>query len=416
MTLPDLPINAGRIERDLMELARLTEPDRPYTRLAFSALDREARDVVAGWMREAGLDVSIDAAGNTIGRRNGRADGPVVAIGSHTDTVQAGGRFDGIAGVVAAVEVARALAETGVVTEHPLEVVNFNCEEPSVPGMTPVGSRAISGHLDLSKLHTARDPQGRTLAEAIDYLGGDHTRLADVIRSPGDVHGYLELHIEQGLALERAGRPVGIVTHIAGPARGAITAAGRADHAGATLMDERKDALCAAAEVILALERAAKDPSLRDAVATIGAAQIMPGMVNIIPGRVDLQVEVRSIRQEEKERVKDLLAAACEAIARERGIQIDAQWLVDELPVTVPDRMQALLREAAEELGVPELSLPSRAMHDASWMAMIAPVGMVFVPSKDGLSHTPDEWTDFADVATGASVLGRALLKLDAAQ
>lgn len=414
MTLPDLPIDVGRIERDLTELARLTEPDRPYTRQAFTRLDLEARELVAGWMREAGLDVHIDAAGNTIGRRSGRTEGPVVALGSHTDTVQAGGRFDGIAGVVAAVEVARALEQAGVVTEHPLEVINFNCEEPSVAGMTPVGSRAVSGHLDLSKLETSRDPEGRTLAEAIDFLGGDYTRLAVLIREPSDVHGYLELHIEQGLVLERAGRPVGVVTHIAGPIRGTITVTGRADHAGATLMNERQDALCGAAEVILALERTAKDPSLKAAVATIGTAHIAPGMVNIIPGRVDLQMEVRSIRQEEKERIRGLFGAACEAIARERDLRVDVQWLVDEPPVTVPEDMQALVREAAEELGIETVSLPSRAMHDASWMAMIAPIAMVFVPSKDGLSHTPDEWTDFADVAAGARVLGRALLKLDA--
>jgi len=312
------------------------------------------------------------------------------------------------------VEVARALEQAGVVTEHPLEIINFNCEEPSVTGMTPVGSRAMSGHLDLSKLETAHDPEGRTLAEAIDFLGGNHTRLTELIRKPGDVHGYLELHIEQGLVLERAGCPVGVVTHIAGPIRGTITVTGRADHAGATLMDERQDALCGAAEVILALERAAKDPSLKDTVATIGTAHISPGMVNIIPGRVDLQMEVRSIRQEEKERVRGLFEAACEAIARERGLRIDVQWLVDEPPVTVPQEMQALVQEAAKELGIQTVSLPSRAMHDASWMAMIAPVAMVFVPSKDGLSHTPDEWTDFADVAAGARVLGRALLKLDA--
>lgn len=397
-----------------MALAEYTSSEEPYTRQAFSDEDRAAREVLRVWMEEAGLEVRVDAAANMIGRRRGRhADAPALVLGSHIDTVQSGGRFDGMAGVAAALEVVRAMDRAGVSTERPVEVINFTCEEPTVVGMSPMGSRAMAGCLDLERLHTTQAPQGRTLAQAIDFLGGDSATLEGACRRPQEVAAYLELHIEQGSVLERRGYPVGVVTAIAAPARAEVAVIGRADHAGATMMEDRRDALCGAAELILALERAARDPSLKDAVATIGVIRVHPGMVNIIPGRVEFRAETRSVRQEEKERVKQALVAAAAQVAEQRGLTVNVDWVVDEPPVPVPPEMLQLVQAAAAELAIPTLALPSRAAHDANWMAEIAPMAMVFVPSRDGLSHCPEEWSDFKDIAAGARVLGRALLKLD---
>lgn len=410
-----LSIDPARIEQDIVELARYTNPDVPYTRLAFTDLDKQARQVVSGWMEALGLTLRTDAAGNMIGLRKGAESGaPALVIGSHVDTVYAGGRFDGIAGVVTALAIVRALNDAGITTRHPIEVINFTCEEPTVTGLTPFGSKAMAGVLDQRRILEAFGPEGRPLVEGINLLGGDGENIAKAKRDPAEIKAYLELHIEQGSVLEREGFRVGTVSAIATSARGRVIVEGRADHAGATMMDERQDALCAAAEIVLALEQAAKAPGLKDAVATVGILEVSPGFPNIIPGRVEMVVEARSVRQDEKEAVKATLMETIKNVQLQRGVKIEVVWNSDELPVTVPDEMQNLIVESSGDLGIPIRVLPSRAAHDANAMSLLTPIGMVFVPSLKGLSHCPDEWSSYEDVALGAEVLGAALLKLDA--
>ena len=411
---PSLHVRTERIQADLMEMARMTDPELPYTRTAFTAGDLEARRWLMGKMRDAGLDVRLDTVANIIGRREGnQSDLPVVMLGSHTDTVRAGGRFDGMVGVVGALEVVRCLNEAGWTTEHTLEIVSFTCEEPTVAGLSPFGSRAMAGGITAAQIDSALGPEGNSLAEAIAFLGGDAARLAEAYRKPGDIAGFLELHIEQGPVLEREGVPIGVVTAIAAPCRGRVTLVGSADHAGATLMHERYDALCGAAEVVLGVERICAAPDLVDTVGTVGFLAVSPNMVNVIPGRVDLQVEVRSTRQGFLDRVRDQVTRTVHGVAERRRLEVSMEWDTIEEPVPIPERMQRHIQQACDELEVRWMSLPSRASHDAARIASVTPIGMVFVPSRDGKSHTPEEWTEFEDITRGVAVLGRALMRLD---
>lgn len=415
-TLPDLHVQPSRIQADLTALAQITDPNLPWTRPAFTDLDRQGRQWLTERMREAGLQVRVDPAANQIGWREGNRDGgSVIMMGSHIDTVRAGGRFDGIIGVLGALEVVRALNDAGWTTEHPLEVVNFTCEEPNAFAISPLGSKLMGGAVTPEQVAAARLADGTALVDLIDGIGGDQTRLDRVLRRPGDIAGYLELHIEQGPVLEREGIPLGVVTAIAAPLRARVVITGVADHSGATMMDERYDALCAAAEVVLAVERLCSDPSITDTVGTIGQIDVSPNMVNIIPGRVELRVDIRSTRQEFLERLQPAFTREVEAITAQRKVRGDLEWTSIEAPVPIPDPMQDYVRESCQELGYPWMALPSRAAHDASRIADIAPVGMIFVPCKDGKSHTPEEWAELDDIVRGTRVLCRSLLKLDAA-
>ena len=412
---PQLMVQARRIQEDLDALERYTDPALPYTRRAFSQFYHQGRRWLAERMRQAGLQVRVDAASNLIGRLVGQQEqGPILMMGSHTDTVQAGGRFDGIAGVIAALEVARCLQEAGVVLQHSLEVVDFTCEEPTLPTLSPMGSRIMAGDVTGEMVSAAQAPSGEPLADAIDALGGDAAHLDQARRRPGDVLGYLELHIEQGPVLEREGYPVGVVTAVAGPYRGAVTLTGQADHAGATLMPERRDALAGAAELVLAVEEIASAPEFSpDAVGTIGWMQVHPNMVNVIPGQVAMQMEFRSTQLQALEAMKARFEDQLGAIAKRRGLTASFEWQHVETPVPIPADLQAIIAEACQELSVPTLRLPSRASHDAARLALVMPVGMVFIPCRDGKSHTPEEWAELEHIVTGTQVLGRSLLKLD---
>ena len=411
---PELPIQTERIQADLLALAELTDPDLPYTRQAFTAYDQQGRAWLIEKMRQAGLEVRVDTAANLFGRQRGpQSEGPVVMMGSHIDTVRSGGRFDGIAGVVAALEVVRCLNEVGWSTRHPLEVASFTCEEPNAFGLSPFGSRVMAGSITAQQVATAATPEGETLAEGLALVGGVPQRLDEARRNPGDIVGFLELHIEQGGVLDREGYPIGVVTVIAAPCRAQGVIQGRADHAGATMMDERADALAGAAEAVLAVERICSAQDLTDTVGTVGYLNPHPNMVNVIPGRVDFGVDVRSTRQDYLDQVRRQIEQEIQAIARQRGLTASLEWRSIEKPLPIPDHMQKVIQEAATDLGLLWLSLPSRASHDAARIASIAPIGMIFVPSHNGLSHTPEEWTEFQDIADGAGILGHALMKLD---
>ena len=410
-----LGVRSERIEADLWRLAEFTEPERPYTRRAFSPVYEEAREWLAGRFREAGLDVRVDAAGNLIGGLGEQA-GPVVMMGSHVDTVESGGRFDGIVGVLGALEVARRLREEGVTLSHRLEVVDFVCEEPTIVNLSPLGSRIMAGDVTAAMVAEASAPSGEPLAEAIARLGGDASRLGEARRQPGDVAGYLELHIEQGPVLERAGCGLGVVTVVAAPCRATVTLTGLADHAGATSMADRRDALTGAAELTLAVERIVSTPDLvQESVGTVGFLRVSPNMVNVIPGQVELTIEVRSTQEPALAWAKEEVERALGEIASRRGLEAALDWRHEESPVPIPADMQDIVAKAAEGLRMPYLRLPSRASHDAARLAPIAPVGMAFIPCRAGRSHCPEEWAEATDIAAGAQVLGEALLRMDAA-
>jgi N-carbamoyl-L-amino-acid hydrolase len=268
------------------------------------------------------------------------------------------------------------------------------------------------GELEPSIL-TVEGPGGFNLARAIDSVGGDSSRIGEARLEPGSVLGQLELHIEQGPELEARGIPVGIVTAIALPNRGAIDLTGRAEHAGGTSMARRLDALCGAAEMVLALERLVRTPGLADSVGTVGYIEVEPNMPNVVPGRVRFIFETRSPLRETLRRVQELFQREADLIAQRRGLGMEFQWLSREDPVTLPRSMVALLEESCRELGIPFTPLFSWAGHDSAHLASLVPVGMVFVPCRDGRSHCPDEWADFEEIATGTRVLARAILKLD---
>ena len=412
LSAPLLRPAAERLSADLRALEAFTRPDRPYTRRAFSDQDRAARQWLAGRMTEAGLVPTVDPAGNQIGRRVGTDSTSTLMVGSHLDTVEAGGRFDGIAGVLAGLEVARCLDASGHRLRHPLEVVNFTCEEPSDFGLSTIGSRAISGKLDAATAAGLRDRTGRTLAAAIDSVGGRAAELDAARRAPGDIARYLELHIEQSVSLDRAKIPLGIVTAIAAPSRYRVEIRGRQDHAGGTPMSDRRDAAAAAAELVLLVERVAQEAG-RGMVGTVGYIETRPNMINIVPGEADLLVDFRGI---DPAAIAETLARfedGTGGIAARRGVAIEWTSLMRDAPLTVPPDMVAAAEAAAGAVGTPWQRVTSGASHDANHVARLCPIGLLFIPCRDGRSHCPEEWAEVEHLATGTRVLLELILGLD---
>ncbi len=403
-----------RISRDIERLSTFIDPeDAGFTRISFSPHCFRATEHLAALMSgEAGLNVLTDAAGNLIGRRPGLLPGaPAIVIGSHIDSVRGGGRFDGTAGVVAGLELARLLEESGTSLRHPLEVVSFAAEEPSPFGISTVGSRAMAGKLRQEEVETLMDAGGRTLAEAIRESGGDPSSLEGRIRSAEEILVYLELHIEQGPVLEQEGVPVGIVSGIAGITRGSLEIAGRPDHAGTTPMDVRCDALAAAAEAILALERVCRTAG--GVVGTVGRIDSFPNALNVVPGLVGLGLEVRSIEEERMSRVIEQFSLDLTRLEKSRGVEVRRRFVTSSKVVKFPEEIISLAARICEQLGLPYRVLPSGAGHDASHIAEVAPAGMIFVPSRGGRSHCPEEFTELEDIVKGIRLLGGLVGELD---
>ena len=411
--LDRLQPDAARISADIEELSTFAEPDTPgWTRRWFSDAYRAARPWVAQRMRDAGLDVHHDAAGNIVGvlPGDGSASGALVT-GSHTDTVHGGGRFDGIVGVMGAIEVARLLRESGTRLRHDLRIIDFLGEEPNDFGLSCVGSRAISGqlspeHLDFTGI------SGHRLGDAMAAFGLDPQAAVRMAWTPDEVAAYVELHIEQGPRLERTGTPVGVVTAIAGIERLLATFLGRADHAGTMPMDERRDALTAAAAAALAIEQTVSCAG-PDAVATTGRIEAYPGALNVVPERAQMWTEVRSTDGVWLDAARRQLTEEVQQVARGRGIDVDIECLSDQPPVPAASFMQDSIARAADAAGLAWRAVPSGAGHDAAHMAHLGPMGMIFVPSKDGKSHCPQEWTDPDQIANGVRLLGATIVRLD---
>ncbi len=383
---------------------------RGVSRFPFSAAHAQAIRVVAGWMEEAGLSTGCDEFGNLIGIRPGRGDGPAIILGSHMDTVPCGGIFDGALGVVAGVEVAAALHESGRRLHHALAVVGFADEEGHQFGVGTLASRCVTGGIPRERSALLRGRDGRTLAESLAAFAPGLPRCA----FPERAAAYLELHIEQGPVLARSGRRVPAVSTITGIARTAVVLEGESNHAGTTPMTDRRDALVGAADVILAvraLARAAGAP----AVGTVGALSVSPGASNVVPGRVDLSIEFRTI---DGVRLRNLCAgmeAEIQQVGQNRGLSYHiGDWDLRD-PVPMNEGVQRAIAQAIRDAGCEPFAMPSGAGHDAMNLAPHMPSGMVFVPSAGGFSHSPREWTDWEDAALGAGVLARTVVLLDEA-
>jgi N-carbamoyl-L-amino-acid hydrolase len=409
-------IDSERLWDDLMTLGAITEPDRPYTRRAFSPLFDSGRTWLAERMLDAGLRTHVDAAGNLIGRREGKCAAlKAIVVGSHSDSVPSGGRFDGMAGIAAGIAIARALAAAGVELRHPLEVVDFLAEEPNEFGLSCVGSRGISGRLTAEHLEFT-SPRKETLAAALIRVGGDPAQLPAARR--GDIEAAFELHIEQGPVLEAEGIDIGVVTAIVGITRFEIEFRGRAGHAGTTPMQGRRDPLIAAAHMVGWIrERALALGASRRGhfVATVGIIEALPGGSNVIPRSarivIDARSEARSLMDEFRDALDLESRSAADAASVERGKFV---ILSDNLPAKCDMRLQKVIEESATLLGLTSRSMASGAGHDMAFVSQVAPAAMVFIPCKEGRSHTPDEWAEADAVADGTRVLLEAILRIDA--
>ncbi|HEX6045963.1 MAG TPA: Zn-dependent hydrolase [Pyrinomonadaceae bacterium] len=398
-------------ERLMSHIAALSEfgknPQGGVSRVAYSDADKQGREYVLGLMRAAKLDVSIDAAGNLIGRRAGSVSGLTpLLMGSHIDSVPEGGNYDGVVGSMGAIEVAQTLADNKVTTRHPLEVVIFQNEEGGL-----IGSRAMDGELTEQELELV-SRSGKTIRDGIKFIGGDPSKLAGVRRKKGDIAAYLELHIEQGGTLDTERINIGVVEGIVGINWWDVSVEGFANHAGTTAMNNRQDALLAAAKFIEAVNRIVTSVPGRQ-VGTVGRINALPGAPNVIPGKVVLSLELRDLDAAKINMLYEKIRAEAQQIAAASRTRFDFKEINVNIPAPTDARIRGLISEAAKELGLSTRLMPSGAGHDAQDMARLGPVGMIFVPSVGGISHSPREFSRPDDIAHGANVLLHTLLKLD---
>jgi N-carbamoyl-L-amino-acid hydrolase len=360
-------------------------------------------------MRDAKLTPTIDAAGNILGSRAGRdALRKPILFGSHIDSVPEGGNYDGNVGSMAAIEVAQSLGEQGISTRHPLQVVIWQNEEGGL-----YGSRAVSGQLTGEELQNV-SRSGKTIADGITFLGGDPERLGPARRKKGEIAGYLELHIEQGGTLEHDGVNIGIVEGIVGIKQWEVTVSGFANHAGTTPMDQRHDALLAAARFVEAVNKTVTSIPGRQ-VGTVGRMQAFPGAPNVIPGQVICTLELRDLDATKIDSMYTSIEAKATRIGGETGTRFAFRLLHENVPAPSDARVRSLIADAARELGLTTKVMPSGAGHDAQAMATLGPMGMIFVPSIGGISHAPKEFSRPEDITNGANVLLTTLLRLDEA-
>ena len=404
-----LTVNQDRLERSIFELAQFGIDEKGEThRVAFSDADIEARGWMVQQMEESGLDVHIDFAGNIVGRRAGSdPDLPPLGFGSHIDAVPNGGNYDGCVGSLGALEIIRTLEENNIVTKHPLEMIIFSNEEGGV-----MGSRALVGELRSEALEVVNST-GYSMGEGIQRIGGDTTRLQDVIRPKGSMKAFLELHIEQGANLEQADLDIGIVEGIVGLQWWDVKVKGFANHAGTTPMDMRQDALLSAAKFILAVNEITRAME-GSQVGTVGRIKALPGAPNVIPGEVVLSLEIRDLSEDKIQLLYDKMVRASEMIGKDMNTSFSFHPLdATAKPANMDAGIKATIEDACKDLGYSFRYMPSGAGHDAQDMARITPTGMVFVPSKGGISHSPEEFTNAADMANGTNVLLHTLLSLD---
>lgn len=407
-------IDFARLQQDIESLSRIgRREDHGIDRPAFSPAFLEAQAWLERRIEDAGLRLHKDEALNVIGRLPGPEGVASVMTGSHLDSVPGGGHLDGALGVVAGLEALRRLKELGVTLARPLELVAFTDEEGRFGGM--LGSQAMAGHLTPQAIVGARDLAGVTLLETMEGLGLDAQLMLRAARSPRTVHAFVELHIEQGPVLDREGLHLGAVEGIVGLFKWNVRLLGQANHAGTTPMGMRQDAFQGLAEFAGEIDRVLEEHGGESSVATIGRVEILPGAANVVPAEVDFTLEVRDIDPDVLAELGLGFRRAMSAIARRRQLMFEFEVLSEIDPVRCDARVLQAVEDAARSLEVPSRRMPSGAAHDAQSMADLAPVGMIFVPSKDGRSHSPAEWTSWESIEIGANCLLRTLHRLASA-
>ena len=409
----NVTIDTTRLMDELEELATFSDADAPaVTRIVYSAVDMRARSFLKSRCREAGLEIREDAVGNLFARWEGSApDRPAVGTGSHIDAIPHSGRFDGTVGVLGGLEALRALRTAGFKPQRSLELLLFTSEEPTRFGLGCLGSRALSGAMNPEALARLTDNESHTLDQVRFAVGFDGD-LQSVKLATTYYSAFVELHIEQGPLLERAGVPIGIVTAIAAPAALRAEFEGTGGHAGAVLMPQRHDAFCAAAELILAVERAALSSGSPDTVATTGTCQVRPGAINSIPSRVIIQIDIRDIELPSRDKTVQAIEEAGAAIAAKRNVQFRVETLNADPPAAMAPAIIDATAAACSQLGLASQRMVSRAYHDSLFMARLFPTGMIFIPCRDGVSHRPDEFSSPEAITKGVQVLALTLAKL----
>lgn len=409
--LPEIDAALGQKRID--ELALITEATPPaVTRVLFSDADLRGRDYVAGLCRSAGLSLRVDAVGNMFARWAGSApEVPAVATGSHTDAIPNAGKYDGVVGVLGGLAAIEALQEAGFQPVRSIELVVFTAEEPTRFGIGCLGSRMLAGAIPLEKVRGLRDADNTTL-EALRGRAGLDEALESVALPEGFYSAFVELHIEQGPILEKEHIPIGIVQAIAGPSAYRVCITGESGHAGAVLMPGRHDASLAAAELALAVEKAALASGSPDTVATTGKWEIFPNAINSVPCEALVEIDLRDTCLETRERALTLMRSAADEIAARRGVKIVWDEINADPPAEGDTKTMAMAEDVARKLDLATMRMVSRAYHDSLFMARVCPTTMIFIPCRHGYSHRPEEFSDPAHIAAGARVLAGTLARL----
>lgn len=412
-----VPVNmdTDRLIRELNHLATLSdcsEPPPAVTRVVFTETDLKARAYLRSLYEDAGLQVRVDPIGNTFASWIGDDDTlAAVATGSHTDAIPHAGMYDGTVGLLGGLEAIRALKRGGFSPRRSIELVMFTSEEPTRFGIGCTGSRAMAGAITVERLSSLTDASGDSY-DVVRQRCGFTNSIEDVVLTSGHYAAFIELHIEQGPELESAGIDIGVVTAIAAPATYAFQIDGQGGHAGAVLMPRRQDALCAAAEMISAIESAARRSHSSDLVATVGELTVHPGAVNSIPSRVCFTLDIRDIDSANRDYVIDQMIKTVETIGDRRRVSVQVDCRNCDPPATCDDAILASIELACQSSGVSYRSMVSRAYHDTLFMARVSPVAMIFIPCRDGVSHRPDEYSSAEQIAKGVEVLARSLAEL----
>lgn len=404
-----IKVNEKRIEQRIFELAEFGKNEKGENyRVAYSQGDIEGRAYFMDLMRKAGLEVHIDYAGNIIGKRAGKDPSKKpIAFGSHIDMVPNGGNYDGAYGSITALEIIEVLNEYKIITDHPLEVIIFQNEEGGL-----VGSRALTGNLHQESL-SQKSASGLTLEEGIRAIGGNPDRLGEVVRKPGDLAAFIEIHIEQSKVLESRGVDVAIVEGIVGIEEWDITVTGMANHAGSTPMSDRQDALIAASKLVLAVNEVVNSYE-GSQVGSVGKISVPSGAPNIIPGKVEMSLQMRDLSTEKIMKMFAGIEQIAALISKETNTEIKFEYLnPGATPIMSSKEVQDKMVQAAQSLGISYIKMQSGAGHDVQEMGKLGPIGLVFIPSKDGISHNPKEYSSPAEMANGANVMLQTVLLLD---
>ena len=408
----DATINSARLNGSLEELGRIGDTPEGMQRLAFTPADMAGREYTISLMRRAGMGIHIDSGGNIVARKGGSVPNlPALALGSHTDTVPCGGKYDGALGVMGAIEVVQSLADQNLTLKHPVEVLVFTNEEGTRFHRWLFGSRAMAGMLEADDL-TAVDDEGISLSTPLADVGGNMSRVKHAGRVKDELAAYFELHIEQGPTLHQTGTPIGVVTGITGRWVYGVEITGTANHAGTTPMSARQDALVSASRLVLGVQHMASGLEICR-VGTVGNIQTYPNAVNVIPGRISMGVEFRDVDMGALSAAEEEFRRMAAEVAHSDGVTIDVKRFENTQSVPITQQMQGLVAAAADRTGLAHQRLPSGAGHDAQAMATITNTAMIFVPSVDGVSHAPGEYSTPDDCANGAQVLMNLLLLAD---